>query len=700
MAWTWVAGVHAFVDDVGPYLPGDTRPRCPYHTLITGDVNEIDYVVVPTGTDPTTFYWAQGRYDSYSYRYAVGASTAWSFDAGSGNDTVSAASYRLFVVAYTDASDPSTPPAFSAASVTPTSYATIGTAVVPTPPANDDFADAIDLPSTRSGSFDLPADMDWASLEPEEIADNQYPYGGTTVWYRFEPPADGDYLFTTPGVGGDPSEPSSWVYAYRESDHPGVHPATEFNTWQQNDGGDRNEMHITGAVAGETIWLQVDTASSYAAHITWAGPAPTNDDFANRISIDMSAGPVEIAYDLGGSTLESGEQQTSGMTGSVWYEITVTADDANRMLFTALDADGNYDPTVEVVRFRGTATLAGMLFRDRQDATHRFSLNMGVFTYFVKLQSSTATQSGKLRIQPYAWTGYMPRPTVLRTLGGQHSTHMQFGYIIGEGPVDGYPSLDAAWTDSLGGPLVSGNKVQYPNGNLNGSTSSPSWFGKGVGKVSGNYYTDYVEATYAVDFNDWLDPGQWPDDPTDFQPSLIDLVDYAPDPVSGDSIQYEAGDAEIGSGMGRLFAGAVAHSSQSSDALPGHSVDVYVRRYTPTLDPTTTVPDWQTPDITGLQKAFTISDTPGLYGSVTDELDIEWDIVADLDGGTKVSYLLLPDPSTPEDPGGDEDAGYILWVNNARVFPSAPILYPRYRTYAPIPMPTAVTGWLVGSVAW
>lgn len=61
-------------------------------------------------------------------------------------------------------------------------------------PANDNFADAIPLPGasgTRAGDT-----IDGATVELGELADDM------TIWYSFQPPADGTYRFSTFGSRG------------------------------------------------------------------------------------------------------------------------------------------------------------------------------------------------------------------------------------------------------------------------------------------------------------------------------------------------------------------------------------------------------------------------------------------------------------------------------------------------------------------
>jgi hypothetical protein len=289
MAWVQNATMHAWVWDAGPYLPGSAvRPRSPHHSLIAGlDCSEIDYAIAEGSIGAAALTWADVYRDPFIYTYDAGGVMAWQSyqDMDTSNGSLAApTSPHLYLVFYNMANDdPSTysPVVTDGMTLVPASYCTGGTAADPVPPANDEFADAILLPSTRSGSFDLPADMEWASVDSTEYDQLgtvfHYPWDGCTVWYKFVPPISGDYIFTVPNIGTfDPTDnPACWIYGYRESDHPGEHPATYDSLFSNNSAPDfdRRTCNLLGLVGGETIWLQVDMANAYSAHITWTGPA-------------------------------------------------------------------------------------------------------------------------------------------------------------------------------------------------------------------------------------------------------------------------------------------------------------------------------------------------------------------------------------------------------------------------------------------
>lgn len=292
MTWVLNAAMHAWVWDAGPYLPGSAvRPRSPHHSLIAGlDCSEIDYAIAEGSIGAAALTWPDVYRDPFIYTYDAGGVMAWQsyqdMDTSNGSLAVPT-SPHLYLVFYNMANDdPSTysPVVTDGMTLVPASYCTGGTAADPVPPANDEFADAILLPSTRDGSFDLPADMEWASVDSTEYDQLgtvfHYPWDGCTVWYKFVPPISGDYIFTVPNVGTFDltHNPACWIYGYRESDHPGEHPATYGSLFSNNSAPDfdRHTCNLLGLVSGETIWLQIDMANAYSVHITWVGPpAPT-----------------------------------------------------------------------------------------------------------------------------------------------------------------------------------------------------------------------------------------------------------------------------------------------------------------------------------------------------------------------------------------------------------------------------------------
>lgn len=288
MAWVRNDTIQAWVWDAGPYLPGGSvRPNAPHHSLIEGiDCGDIDYIVIDASFDPATFNYGNCRYDCWIYQYDAGGTNGWEVSTSSDRSTTAPTTPHLYVAFYNFAFDDAVdffPDVADGMTLVPPSYCTGGLAPDPVAPANDDWTAAVTLPSTRSGSFDLPANMEWATVDSTEYdlggSVYHFPYDGTTVWYKFIPPVSGDYLFTVPNVGTyDAENPAAWIYGYRENDHPGVHPATYDSAFSNNTTTTaygthhRDKCPMVGLVGGETIWLQIDTAEFYSAHITWVGP--------------------------------------------------------------------------------------------------------------------------------------------------------------------------------------------------------------------------------------------------------------------------------------------------------------------------------------------------------------------------------------------------------------------------------------------
>ena len=230
------------------------------------------------------------------------------------------------------------------------------------PPANDAFANAIDvtLPITITGT------NEWATSEPNE------PEGcrdeGKTVWYRFTAPASGTIL--------------------AQVDSPGFYEVVSvFQGTALNDltlVGCRSEAWVN---AGETYYLQVDGFAAYyyeagggafTLSVSLPHAPPPNDAFANAVDVTL---PITVTGDNEWATTEVNEPGGCGYGGqTVWYRFTAPS---SGTLVTQVDAPG---VSAGVALFEGTAldalTYAGCTGEAWVDAGQ---------TYYVKVGTSSSS---------------------------------------------------------------------------------------------------------------------------------------------------------------------------------------------------------------------------------------------------------------------------------------------------------------------
>ena len=189
--------------------------------------------------------------------------------------------------------------------------------VPPTPPANDDFADASAIPTIP---FDTNLDLTAASVEPDEhftLPHNNCAAGIGSVWYTFTAPQDEtlEIAVSTPDNFG--------VYAsvWRE-DGPGLAGLTGINC---------SSRALAPVKAGQTYAIDiVDFVGSVGAARLEIQivPPPANDDFANAHVI--STLPFSDNVDAAAATTQPGEITPTCAPGpinrSVWYAWTPTQD--------------------------------------------------------------------------------------------------------------------------------------------------------------------------------------------------------------------------------------------------------------------------------------------------------------------------------------------------------------------------------------
>ena len=133
----------------------------------------------------------------------------------------------------------------------------------PPPPANDDFADAITLNTTTSGS--IAVQLDGSTIEFPLETDN-YTAEANSVWYKFVADATGDITFDTAASAGEDVVLQGFndmVLADLEAD-PYMAP------WFDNDSGPSGTVLMTmSVVSGNTYYLQMSGYSIGGVTMAW-----------------------------------------------------------------------------------------------------------------------------------------------------------------------------------------------------------------------------------------------------------------------------------------------------------------------------------------------------------------------------------------------------------------------------------------------
>ncbi len=193
---------------------------------------------------------------------------------------------------------------------------------IPDPPANDDFAGAVEIPADADAAAGTNVDAAAGEGEPTPVSEA----AKGTVWWRLKAPADGDIVIDTEGsvfdtllavYAGD--TPEALELVAENDDGPAADGASMENGASQ--------VRFTGE-EDETYFIAVASKSDARGDIRLniGYVPPPNDDFADRKSI-----PEDVWSVNGGTqyaTLQEGEPRHAGVEGhgSVWYSWTAVSD--------------------------------------------------------------------------------------------------------------------------------------------------------------------------------------------------------------------------------------------------------------------------------------------------------------------------------------------------------------------------------------
>jgi len=194
----------------------------------------------------------------------------------------------------------------------------------PQPPANDHFADALEVTGSE---VVLEANLSFATTEPFEAS-----HPGHTAWWKWTAPTNGIYQWDTTGSAG-PVAVTVWGrdglgQLVLRANSPDL--LTASNTIAPLRNGS------FPARTDETLWLQAraqlerwldlpaggDLGTNYLARITLRRsltPPPTNDDFAGRIPLSGTNFTFSVRLDT--ATSEDGEPRLPGdsLQRTAWW---------------------------------------------------------------------------------------------------------------------------------------------------------------------------------------------------------------------------------------------------------------------------------------------------------------------------------------------------------------------------------------------
>ena len=197
------------------------------------------------------------------------------------------------------------------------------------PPANNNFADRIVLPS---GAVTTTGNNYNATVEPGE-PDHGGGGGGASVWWSWTAPTSGVWSIKTTGSGID-----SLLGVYIGSS------VERLMTIASNDDSEgvytsRLAFHAT---AGTTYQIAVDEYDPNFEDGDWGGSitlaiaeaqSPANDNFASRIT--LPSGPLSVTATNRDATREAGEPDDTEGGASVWYSWTAPTSGPWRFATTA-----------------------------------------------------------------------------------------------------------------------------------------------------------------------------------------------------------------------------------------------------------------------------------------------------------------------------------------------------------------------------
>ncbi|GMW00566.1 MAG: hypothetical protein AMXMBFR84_17030 [Candidatus Hydrogenedentota bacterium] len=279
------------------------------------------------------FHWSSTGGRSVWWQWTAPASGLVVFDtAGSNFDTILAAYTGTSIEDYTlmdndDDSGPGTQSAISFLAVSGTTYyiavdgygSNQGSIVLnwlqQSPPANDNFADAIEITGSTGQISGSNISATRQAGEPFHFGSE----GSQSAWWKWTSPFTGECIFNTEG-----SSFNTILAAYTGSALDSL-----VSVGANDDAVGLQSQIIFNATTGTTYYIAVDGPGTSQGSITlkwFANTPPENDDFANAISLTGATGQTTGSNAL--ATKQAGEPNHAGYSGgrSVWWRWEAPSD--------------------------------------------------------------------------------------------------------------------------------------------------------------------------------------------------------------------------------------------------------------------------------------------------------------------------------------------------------------------------------------
>ena len=212
--------------------------------------------------------------------------------------------------------------------------------VIPPPPANDNFANALAL--TGCPLVPVSGTNISATAEPGEPDLLPDPSTANSIWFKFVAPATQSVAVSVV------TDFQAAAGLYRGTDIASLSLASSTGS---STGLFRSTIGVT---AGETIQVYVTGVAGATGNVTVSVATPANDLF--DLSQTLLGASGEVSFDNSCASAEEGEPNHAGSSNgkSVWYNLVNLGDDA----VTLEVLEGTFSPVIAVYAVSGTPTLA------------------------------------------------------------------------------------------------------------------------------------------------------------------------------------------------------------------------------------------------------------------------------------------------------------------------------------------------------
>jgi hypothetical protein len=280
-------------------------------------------------------------------------------------------------------------------------------------PANNDFANAIDLPGlsgTQTGTNNIDATLEGGETSPNGETN--------TVWFTWTAPASGDFTYGT--LGSTNLGATEWDAVI------GIYTGSAVNALTTIDGPKDTTLEESMTVPvlkGTTYYIQLagyggDTAANLL--INWNFVPVNNDNFARAIALtgvaadqtgDIYAG-TQTGTGNAGATLQVGEPDP-GDTKSVWFKWTCPADGEFNYGTLGSTNVGATEWDAIIAIYTGATVDALTTIGAPKDTTLQEDMTVDVYsgvTYYIQLAGYAGDTAENLLIN---WTFVPDGPPVI-----------------------------------------------------------------------------------------------------------------------------------------------------------------------------------------------------------------------------------------------------------------------------------------------